>query len=287
MRRSLRALRAAGSRRGVAGESTWSDIVRASGERTVVLLRHGESAWNLEKRFTGWSDPPLTARGEAEAVAARDALAASTPPIDVVFVSELSRARRTGELALPRNNAHSTPQVFVDWRLNERHYGALQGLRKDDPALIARHGLAAVAEWRRGFDSVPPLADADCASVRHGIRGESVRMCGDRVVACWTERIAPLVRQGANVLVVAHANSMRALISTIDDISAENMRMINVPNRRERDSTPRRFPPPTPSPWSRTTCAPPLVVIYPIHTRAACRSCTGSPSRATAAASAG
>ena len=102
-------------------------------------------------------------------------------------------------------------------------------LRKDDPALIARHGLAAVAEWRRGFDSVPPLADADCASVRHGIRGESVRMCGDRVVACWTERVAPLVRQRANVLVVAHGNSLRGIVKHIDGISDDEITSLEVP----------------------------------------------------------
>ena len=182
---------------------------------------------------------------------------------------------------MSRQSTKATPKVFVDWRLNERHYGALQGLRKDDPALLARHGARAVAEWRRGFDAVPPLAADGCASVRHGIRGESVRQCGDRVVACWTERVAPLVRQGANVLVVAHANSMRALIATIDDISAENMRMINVPNRRAfplaRSPLSARVP--RISPLAKRTAFPlrsrRARARAPARKPAACRSCTG------------
>ena len=153
----------------------------------------------------------------------------------------------------------------------------------------ASSGFSCSASWHiratssRGISArdAPPLAADGCASVRHGIRGESVRQCGDRVVACWTERVAPLVRQGANVLVVAHANSMRALIATIDDISAENMRMINVPNRRAfalaRSPLSARVP--RISPLAKRTAFPlrsrRARARAPARKPAACRSCTG------------
>ncbi len=207
----------------------------------IVLLRHGESQWNLENRFTGWTDVDLTATGREEARRAGELLKAEGFDFDLAFTSVLRRAIRTLWIVLDEMDRMWIP-VVPDWRLNERHYGALQGLDKAETA--ARFGNEQVLVWRRAYAIAPdPLPDGDprlaqsdprYASLRPDQvpRTECLRDTVARVVPYWNEAIAPAVRNGRNVLVVAHGNSLRALVKYLDGISDEEIVKLNIPTGR-------------------------------------------------------
>ncbi len=207
----------------------------------IVLLRHGQSQWNLENRFTGWTDVDLTETGREEARRAGELLKAEGFEFDLAFTSVLRRAIRTLWIVLDAMDRMWIP-VVPDWRLNERHYGALQGLDKAETA--ARFGNEQVLVWRRAYAIAPePLADGDprlaqddprYASLRADQvpRTECLRDTVARVVPYWNEAIAPAVRSGRNVLVVAHGNSLRALVKYLDAISDEAIVDLNIPTGR-------------------------------------------------------
>ena len=206
--------------------------------KKLVLLRHGESTWNQENRFTGWTDVGLTAKGRDEARAAGRLLAAEGHDFDLTFTSVLTRAIATLNIVLEEMQRLWLP-VEKDWRLNERHYGALQGLNKAEMA--AKFGEEQVLLWRRSYDVRPPELEAgderDAARdpryaglPRERIpRTECLKDTVERVVPCWRERIAPRVSAGERVLVAAHGNSLRALIKYFDGMSDEAIVKENVP----------------------------------------------------------
>ena len=201
----------------------------------LVLLRHGESDWNRENRFTGWTDVDLSARGVEEARAAGRLLKAEGCAFDLAFTSVLKRAIRTLHLALEELDRLWLP-VQKDWRLNERHYGALQGLNKSEMA--AKFGEAQVLAWRRSYDTPPPALEAgdkryEGADPRYaGVavpKTECLKDTVARVIPCWQDSIAPAVRAGKRVLVAAHGNSLRALIKHLDGVSDAEIVGLNVP----------------------------------------------------------
>jgi 2,3-bisphosphoglycerate-dependent phosphoglycerate mutase len=177
----------------------------------LVLLRHGESQWNKENRFTGWIDVDLSERGEQEAYAAGQIL--RTIPIDAVFTSALRRAIRTAEIALEAAGKSHLP-ITKDAALNERHYGDLQGLNKDEVAQT--YGQEQFKLWRRSYDVAPP-------------NGESLKMTQERVLPYYQQHILPLLKAGNNVLVVAHGNSLRALVMALENLSPEQIIETNIP----------------------------------------------------------
>ena len=204
----------------------------------VVLLRHGESAWNKENRFTGWTDVDLSDRGREEARAAGELLKKEGYVFDVAFTSVLKRAIRTCWIALDQLDLLWIP-VPRDWRLNERHYGALQGLDKAETA--AKHGDAQLKIWRRSYDIPPPPLAADDA--RHpgldpryaGLRpdqlplSESLKDTVARFLPAWEDTIAPAIRLGKRVLIAAHGNSLRALVKHLDKVSDDDIVELNIP----------------------------------------------------------
>jgi 2,3-bisphosphoglycerate-dependent phosphoglycerate mutase len=204
----------------------------------LVLLRHGQSTWNLENRFTGWTDVDLSARGLAESRRAGQQLAAEGLAFDVAFTSALKRAIRTLWIALEEVDLLWVP-VVRHWRLNERHYGALQGLNKAETA--ERYGAEQVYLWRRSFAvRPPPLSLDDPRHPRSDRRyarvdpaqlpaTESLKDTLDRVMPCWHHIIAPQIRQGAKVLIAAHGNSLRALVKHLDHISDDDIPELNIP----------------------------------------------------------
>jgi 2,3-bisphosphoglycerate-dependent phosphoglycerate mutase len=171
---------------------------------TLALLRHGQSLWNLENRFTGWIDVPLTSKGRAEAKAAGQAMA--DLKFDVAYTSMLSRAQETLDLAMA--DLASRPPIIREPALNERHYGDLQGLNKADTA--QRYGEAQVKVWRRSYDVAPP-------------NGESLEMTAKRTLPFFDRAIGGDLRQGKNVLVVAHGNSIRSIIMKLDALSPDQV----------------------------------------------------------------
>jgi len=202
---------------------------------TLILLRHGQSQWNLEDRFTGWVDVDLTAQGEAEAKKGGELIKAAGIAIDRVFTSVLTRAIRTSWLAL-----HSAGQVFVpevkDWRLNERHYGGLTGLNKTETA--AKHGDDQVKIWRRSYDIPPPdLApggEYDFSKDRRYAGAslpvtESLKTTLDRVQPYWDAEIAPCLKKGETLLVAAHGNSLRAIVKLLFDVSDDAIVGVEIP----------------------------------------------------------
>jgi len=201
----------------------------------LVLLRHGESGWNRENRFTGWTDVDLSAQGVEEARSAGRLLKAEGYAFDCAYTSVLKRAIRTLNLALEELDQVWLP-VVKDWRLNERHYGALQGLNKAETA--ARFGEAQVLAWRRSYDTPPPALDA--GDPRHESRDpryagvtvpltECLKDTVARVIPYWESAIGPMVRSGRRVLVAAHGNSLRALIKHLDAVSDADIVGLNVP----------------------------------------------------------
>jgi 2,3-bisphosphoglycerate-dependent phosphoglycerate mutase len=206
--------------------------------RTLVLLRHGQSTWNLENRFTGWTDVGLTERGEEEARQAAALLETAQITPDIVFTSLLKRAILTAQLTLEHMDLLWLP-VERSWRLNERHYGALQGLDKSETA--AEHGEEQVHVWRRSYDTRPPsLAADDERHPRHDPRyaslapdilpaSESLSDVVERMLPYWYDAIAPALVRGRTPLVSAHGNSLRALVKHLDGISDDDIPSLNIP----------------------------------------------------------
>ena len=178
----------------------------------LILLRHGESTWNLENRFTGWTDIPLTEKGEKEAIEAGEKL--RDMPIDLAFTSVLKRAIDTTTLTLKAAHQESVP-VIRDAAINERMYGDLQGLNKAETA--KKFGDRQVKLWRRSYDVAPP-------------NGESLKDTAARALPYFTDRIMPEVRAGKNVLVSAHGNSLRAIVMHLDNLAKEQVVELNIPN---------------------------------------------------------
>jgi 2,3-bisphosphoglycerate-dependent phosphoglycerate mutase len=207
----------------------------------LVLLRHGESQWNLDNRFTGWTDVDLTDRGRQEARAAGELLVREGYAFDIAYTSVLKRAIRTLWITLDAMDLMWLPIVH-SWRLNERHYGALQGLNKAETA--ARFGEEQVLLWRRAYAIAPdPLAEDDPRwagrdpRYRHLVPGdipatESLRDTVARVIPFWKDSIAPAISRGRRVIVAAHGNSLRALIKYLDNISDDDIVGLNVPTAR-------------------------------------------------------
>ncbi|MED5597714.1 2,3-diphosphoglycerate-dependent phosphoglycerate mutase [Janthinobacterium sp. P210006] len=205
----------------------------------IVFMRHGESTWNLDNRFTGWTDVDLTEKGVNEAKAAGQILKQEGFTFDVAYTSVLKRAIRTLWLALDEMDMMYLP-IKNDWRLNERHYGALQGLDKGETA--AKYGDEQVLVWRRSYDTPPPPleADDDRASFNDpryaGLPQASIPLTEclkdtvARVMPAWDEEIAPAIRAGKKIIISAHGNSLRALIKMLDGISDSDIVGLNIPN---------------------------------------------------------
>jgi 2,3-bisphosphoglycerate-dependent phosphoglycerate mutase len=201
-------------------------------------MRHGESAWNLENRFTGWVDVDLTTRGVAEAMRAAEAMKEAGFAFDLAYASLLTRAIRTLWIVQEQLDLRWIP-VVKHWRLNERHYGALQGLNKAETA--AKFGEEQVLIWRRSYDTPPPaMRDDDPGLPRHDPRyahllpeelpsTECLRDTVERVVPYWQIEIAPQVRAGRSVIVVAHGNSLRALVKHLDRVGDAEIVGLNIP----------------------------------------------------------
>jgi 2,3-bisphosphoglycerate-dependent phosphoglycerate mutase len=205
----------------------------------LVLIRHGESTWNLDNRFTGWTDVPLTETGVRQAREAGRLLKAEGWEFDVCYTSVLKRAIWTLWHCLDEMDRTWLP-IVNDWRLNERHYGALQGLNKAETA--RQYGDEQVLIWRRSYDTPPPVLDAaDPRGQRHDIRyaalapgqiplTECLKDTVARVLPCWHERLAPAIRSGQRVVVAAHGNSIRALVKYLDGIGDADIVGLNIPN---------------------------------------------------------
>jgi len=178
----------------------------------LVLIRHGQSVWNAANRFTGWTDVELSEKGEIEAADA--GLELADVRFDVVHTSGLIRAQRTAEIVMSKNTVSGNIPTRVDERLNERHYGDLQGLNKAETAEI--HGADQVHIWRRSFDVPPP-------------GGESLEMTADRTIPYFVEEIIPDLESGKNVLVAAHGNSLRSIVMHIEGISPEEITSLEIP----------------------------------------------------------
>ena len=202
----------------------------------LVLCRHGQSDWNFKNLFTGWTDVDLTDKGREEAVAAGRVLAELDYNFDIAFTSVLARAIHTLWLIMDELDRVWIP-VIRDWRLNERHYGALQGLNKAETA--AKFGDEQVQIWRRSYDITPPPVEPDderhprhdgrYAGIDNLPATESLATTLERVLPCWNEAIAPQLRQGRNVLIAAHGNSLRALVKLLDDVSEDEITGFNIP----------------------------------------------------------
>jgi 2,3-bisphosphoglycerate-dependent phosphoglycerate mutase len=204
----------------------------------LVLLRHGESIWNKENLFTGWTDVDLSERGMKEANEAGRLLKDQQWSFDTAFTSVLRRAIRTLWIVQDAMNLMWIP-VECDWRLNERHYGALQGLNKDQTA--AKYGTAQVKLWRRSYDVRPPALNPDDERYpgkdpryRHLTPGqlpvtESLKDTVVRVLPCWHERLAPAIRTGKKILVCAHGNTLRGLVKYLDNIPDDVIPTVEIP----------------------------------------------------------
>jgi 2,3-bisphosphoglycerate-dependent phosphoglycerate mutase len=204
----------------------------------LVLLRHGQSVWNRENRFTGWTDVDLSDQGRTEAKEAGRQLAEGHYDFDIAHTSLLQRAIRTLWIALDEMNLMWLP-VHRSWRLNERHYGALQGLNKAETA--AQYGEAQVKIWRRSYDIPPPPLSADDPRLPSRDRrynglgateipiSESLKDTVARFLPYWHGTIAPDIRSGKNVLIAAHGNSLRALVKYLDQVSDQEIVNLNIP----------------------------------------------------------
>ncbi|MAK83385.1 2,3-diphosphoglycerate-dependent phosphoglycerate mutase [Phenylobacterium sp.] len=202
---------------------------------TLVLLRHGQSRWNLENRFTGWVDVDLTAEGEAQATKGGELIKAAGVQFDRVYTSVLTRAIRTSWLALAAAGQAFVPEV-KDWRLNERHYGGLTGLNKAETA--QKHGDEQVKVWRRSYDVPPPPLSHDSEFDFAGDRRyagavlpdtESLKTTLDRVQPYWEGDIAPRLKAGETLLVAAHGNSLRAIVKLLFQLGDEAIIDVEIP----------------------------------------------------------
>ena len=205
----------------------------------IVLIRHGESIWNLENRFTGWTDVDLTPTGVSQAMSAGKLLKAEGWDFDLCYTSVLKRAIHTLWYALDEMDRTWLP-VLKDYRLNERHYGALQGLNKADMA--KQFGDEQVLIWRRSYDTPPPALEATDTRCERSDRRyanvdvesvpltECLKDTVARVLPAWNDSIAPSIKAGQRVLIAAHGNSIRALIKYLDGISDQDIVGVNIPN---------------------------------------------------------
>lgn len=206
--------------------------------KKIVLIRHGESVWNKENRFTGWTDVDLSEKGAAEAVKAGDLLKKDGYTFDIAFTSVLKRAIRTLWSVLDRMDLMWIP-VRNSWRLNERHYGALQGLNKSETA--AKYGEEQVLIWRRSYDIRPPALEKTDPRYSGGDprywdvsaedmpTSECLKDTVARFLPYWHETIAPAVSSGKNVIIAAHGNSLRALVKYLDNVSDKDIVGLNIP----------------------------------------------------------
>ncbi len=204
----------------------------------LILVRHGQSIWNVENLFTGWHDVDLSDQGRMEAARSGREIVAEGIKIDIAFTSMLKRAIRTLWLMLEQMDRMWIP-VENSWRLNERHYGALQGLNKAQT--VQQHGEAQVKIWRRSYDIPPPSLSADDprhprfdsryagVAVEELPAAESLKDTLQRVLPFWHSRIAPELRAGRNVLVAAHGNSLRAMVKMLDDVPESEIVELNIP----------------------------------------------------------
>ncbi len=212
--------------------------LRSSSDRKLlVLLRHGQSAWNLENRFTGWVDVDLSEEGYRQCHDAGQRIKASGIQFDILYTSVLKRAIKTGHLVLEEADQLWIPEV-KSWRLNERHYGALQGLNKKDTA--EKYGDEKVHIWRRSYDTLPPTMadDAEFSAVHDPRyanlpqdiipRAENLKITLDRVLPFWEDQIAPALLDNKTVLIAAHGNSLRALAKHIEQISDEDIMNLEI-----------------------------------------------------------
>lgn len=204
--------------------------------KKIVLLRHGQSTWNLENRFTGWVDVDLSERGVTEAREAGRTLKREGYTFDLAFTSYLKRAIRTLWITLEEMDQMWLP-TETDWRLNERHYGALQGLNKQET--VDKYGLEQVMQWRRGYAVLPPELDLNdpthprfdprYAKVQTPPSTESLSITLERVVPYWLDTIIPALKAGRAPIIVAHGNSIRALVKHLDAISDDEITALNIP----------------------------------------------------------
>ena len=178
----------------------------------LILIRHGQSIWNAENRFTGWTNIELSEKGEKEALDAGISL--SKISIDSVHTSDLIRAQKTAEIIMENNDVSSKFSTYFDFRLNERNYGELQGLNKKETA--EKHGAEQVHIWRRSYDIAPP-------------GGESLKMTAERTIPYFIEEILPELENGRNILVAAHGNSLRSIVMHIENISPEEIVTVEIP----------------------------------------------------------
>lgn len=204
----------------------------------LVFIRHGQSVWNKLNLFTGWRDVELSEQGLAEAKEAGEKLKAAGFEFDIAFTSVLTRAIKTCNIVLENSNQLFVPQV-KSWRLNERHYGALQGL--DKKATADKYGEDQVHIWRRSYDTLPPLLDRSDENSAHNDRryqglaqdvipdGENLKVTLERVLPFWEDQIAPAILSGKRVIVAAHGNSLRALAKHIEGISDADIMDLEIP----------------------------------------------------------
>ena len=204
----------------------------------LVLLRHGQSKWNLENKFTGWTDVELTKKGESEAKRAGELIGEEGINLDLVYTSVLKRAINTMNICLS-NFDNNKPDIFYDWRLNERHYGSLQGLNKLETA--KKYGDDQVLIWRRSYDISPPALSSDderhprfdkkYESLDRSIlpSSECLKDTVKRFLPFWEKTISLKVKEGKKVMIVAHGNSLRALVKHLDRISDDQIISLNIP----------------------------------------------------------
>jgi 2,3-bisphosphoglycerate-dependent phosphoglycerate mutase len=218
--------------------SLYSEIKRRQKMHHLVLIRHGESVWNMENRFTGWTDVDLSPKGVSEAVSAGKLLKAKGFEFEEVYTSVLKRAIRTTWLVLEEMDLMWIP-IHNIWRLNERHYGALQGLNKDE--MSKKYGAGQVHTWRRSYDVKPPALEKHDPRVSYtdprysDLKKHDIPLCESlkdtvtRMLPCWHDVIAPRVKEGKKVLISAHGNSLRALVKHLDNISDEKIPELEIP----------------------------------------------------------
>ncbi|MCX5805666.1 MAG: 2,3-diphosphoglycerate-dependent phosphoglycerate mutase [Proteobacteria bacterium] len=206
--------------------------------KKLVLVRHGESVWNMENRFTGWTDVPLSEKGTEEAMQAGRILKQEGYVFDVAFTSVLKRAIKTLWIILEEMDLMWIP-VFNSWRINERHYGALQGLNKAE--MVEQYGMEQTLLWRRSYDIRPPAITPDDpryngkSSIYTGLKPEEIpfteclKDAVERFIPFWDAVLAPVISEGRHVIVCAHGNSLRALVKYLDDVPDDEITSLNIP----------------------------------------------------------